>query len=64
MQVDHPGEAVVNAERLLSIVRELADVEITLQTDERHCIIRGQGSEFQNLHAELGRLPAGSCLRQ
>ncbi len=45
--VDKPGEAVVNADRLLSIVRELADVEITLQTDERHCIIRGAGSEFK-----------------
>ena len=57
MQVDHPGEAVVNAERLLSIVRELADVEITLQTDERHCIIRGQGSEFKIYMQNLADFP-------
>jgi DNA polymerase III subunit beta len=57
MQIDRPGEAVVNADRLLSIVRELADVEITLQTDERHCVIRGQGSEFKIYMQSLADFP-------
>lgn len=44
---DEPGEAVVPADRLLSIVRELDDLEVTLETDERSCVIRGTGSEFK-----------------
>ena len=57
LEVDTPGEVVVNAERLLSIVRELADVELTLQTDERQCIIRGQGSEFKIYMQNLADFP-------
>jgi DNA polymerase-3 subunit beta len=45
--VDKPGQAVVAADRLLGIVRELADVELLIQADERHCVIRGASSEFR-----------------
>lgn len=45
--VEEPGTAVISAERLLSIVRELADAEIRLDADDRHCIVRGAGSEFK-----------------
>jgi len=45
--VDRPGESVVSAERLLSIVREMPDAEISLEVDERHCVVRGEGSEFK-----------------
>ena len=45
--VDEPGVAVLGAERLLSIVRELVDVEIVLEVDERQCVIRAEGSEFR-----------------
>ncbi len=45
--VEEPGEAVVSAERLLSIVRELPDAEIRLEADARYCIVRGAGSEFK-----------------
>ncbi|MBU0641108.1 MAG: DNA polymerase III subunit beta [Planctomycetes bacterium] len=47
LTVDEPGELVVSADRMLSIVRELSDVEISLDADDRHCIIRGEGSEFK-----------------
>lgn len=47
LAVERPGEAVVPADRLLSIVRELADVEISIETDDRHCSIRGAGSAFR-----------------
>lgn len=46
-RVDTPGEAAVPAERLLGIVRELGDAEIRLESDERYCVIRGQGSELR-----------------
>jgi DNA polymerase-3 subunit beta len=45
--VEEPGVTVVAADRLLSIVRELADAEIMLEAGERQCILRGQGSEFK-----------------
>ncbi len=44
--VKRRGQAVVPADRLLGIVRELTDVEITLEVDDNSCIIRGRGSEF------------------
>jgi DNA polymerase-3 subunit beta len=47
INAEQPGEAVVPADRLLSIVRELGDIEISLETDSRQCVIRGQGSEFK-----------------
>jgi DNA polymerase-3 subunit beta len=46
LSVEEPGEVVVPAERVLAIVRELTDVEVALEVDERYCIIRGEGSEF------------------
>ena len=47
LAVEHEGEVVVPAERLLAIVRELGDVELSLEADERYCVIRGEGSEFR-----------------
>ena len=45
--VDEAGETVVSAERLLSIVREMPDAEISVQADARHCVVRGAASEFK-----------------
>jgi DNA polymerase-3 subunit beta len=45
--IDEPGVAVVAADRLLGIIRELDDVEITLEADDRACVIRGERSEFK-----------------
>jgi DNA polymerase-3 subunit beta len=45
--VEEPGEAVVPAERLLSIIRELPDAEIRVDCDARYCVVRGAGSEFK-----------------
>lgn len=47
LSVEQPGESVVSADRLLGIVREMADVELSLEVDDRHCIIRGEGSNFR-----------------
>lgn len=45
--VEQPGETVVPADRLLGIIREMADAEVLIQADDRHCTVRGQGSEFR-----------------
>lgn len=47
LQVKQAGETVVPIERLLSIVREMTDVELLVEADERYCTIRGEGSEFR-----------------
>jgi DNA polymerase-3 subunit beta len=47
LAIERPGEAVMKAEHLLGIVRELSDVEIQLEADDRQCTIRGSGSEFR-----------------
>ncbi|RMF71311.1 MAG: DNA polymerase III subunit beta [Planctomycetota bacterium] len=47
LAVDAPGVTVVPADRLLSIVRELPDVEIQMEVVERHCVIRGAGASFR-----------------
>lgn len=45
--VEESGEAVVSAERLLSVVREMPDAEIGVESDARYCVVRGAGSEFK-----------------
>ena len=45
--VEEPGEAVVSAERLSGIVREMPDAEIRLEADDKYCVVRGEGSEFK-----------------
>lgn len=51
------GRAVIPADRLLSIVRELNDVEIALEADERYCTIRGEGSEFRIFVMDVADFP-------
>jgi DNA polymerase-3 subunit beta len=47
VSVEREGEAVVPAHRLLPIVREMGDIEVAVEADERYCVIRGEGSEFR-----------------
>lgn len=45
--VKKAGQTVVHAGRLLEIVRELPDVEIAIEADDRHCTLRASGSSFK-----------------
>ena len=45
--VERPGVVVAPADRLLGIVRELPDVEVSVEVDNRHLVVRGVGSEFR-----------------
>lgn len=45
--VGREGQVVVSADRLVNIVREMPDVEVALEVSDRHCMIRGEGSEFR-----------------
>lgn len=57
LSVERSGEVVVPAERLLAIVREMGDVEISLEADERYCTIRGEGSEFRIFVMDVADFP-------
>lgn len=51
------GQAVVAADRLLGIIRELADVEVVLEAAEQFCTIRAEGSEFKVFVADPADFP-------
>jgi DNA polymerase-3 subunit beta len=57
LAVDRAGEVVVPTDRLLAIVRELGDVEVSLEADERYCVIRGEGSEFRIFVMDVADFP-------
>ncbi len=46
-RVERPGAVVVPAERLLAVVRDMPDEEISLEAAEEHCLIRGEGREYR-----------------
>ncbi len=56
--VEEPGEAVVPADRLLGIIREMPDAEIRLDVDQRYCVVRGAGSEFKIFVQPAADFPA------
>ncbi len=47
LSADEPGVAVVPADRFSGIIRELDDVEVQIEADDRACTIRGHGSSFK-----------------
>lgn len=57
VEVVEPGEAVVLADKLASIVRESQDETLHLETDERVCHIRGSDSHFQMFLQEASDYP-------
>ena len=46
VKVDKPGQAVLDAERLASIVRESTDDVLVLEMKDNSCEIRGTDSSF------------------
>jgi len=58
------GEVVVPADRLLSIIRELGDVEVALEADERYCVVRGEGSEFRIFVQNVADFPPVAALEE
>lgn len=46
-EVKKAGDAVVPADKLISIARESIDETLTLESDEQSCHIRGQDSHFE-----------------
>lgn len=57
MSVSKDGQVVVGADKLVNIIRELPDVEVALEVTDRHCLIRGEGSEFRIFTQNAGDFP-------
>jgi DNA polymerase-3 subunit beta len=47
LRVEEPGEALLPAGRVLAILRESTDEELSLSADAQTCVVRGQLNEFE-----------------
>ena len=47
VNITEPGEGILPAARLLAILRESQDDELTVEVDANACIVRGQHMEFE-----------------
>jgi DNA polymerase-3 subunit beta len=47
VRVEEPGEALLPANRVLAILRESTDEELSLTADAQTCLVRGQYNEFE-----------------
>src|SRR5262245_26454944 len=47
MRVEQPGEAMLPAAKLLSILRESTDDELSLEADESRVLVRGRVNKFE-----------------
>ena len=47
LKVEEPGEAILPAARLLAILREAQDEELSIEADASSCVVRGQSLEFE-----------------
>jgi DNA polymerase-3 subunit beta len=47
LQVQEPGDALLPAGRLLAILRESQDEELTIEADANACVVRGRYNEFE-----------------
>src|SRR5258708_35663608 len=47
IKVDEPGDAILPAARLLAILREAPDEELSIEADSNACIVRGAALEFE-----------------
>src|SRR5205814_5220297 len=46
MQVQEPGEAILPAQRLLAILREAREQDLSIEADSNNCSVRGEDMEF------------------
>jgi DNA polymerase-3 subunit beta len=47
VKVEEPGDALLPTARLVAILREATDEEMTLEAGAENCVIRGQANEFE-----------------
>jgi DNA polymerase III subunit beta len=47
LTIQEPGEAILPAAKLVSILREARDAELSIEADPSACIVRGESLEFE-----------------
>jgi DNA polymerase-3 subunit beta len=47
VKVDEPGDAIIPAAKMMSILRESTDEELTVEANNDACTVRGQFNEFE-----------------
>src|SRR5437588_955621 len=57
LKVEEPGEAILPAARLLAILREAQDEELSIEADANSCVVRGQSLEFEMPSEDPGNFP-------
>jgi len=57
INVAEPGEGILPAARLLAILRESQDEEMTIEVDANACIVRGEHVEFEMPSEEPANFP-------
>lgn len=46
VQISKPGSTLFPADRILSILQEMPDDQVTMEATAKRCVLRGQGNEF------------------
>jgi DNA polymerase-3 subunit beta len=57
IRVEEPGAALLPAGRVLAILRESADEELSIEANEQTCLVRGQLNEFEMGGEDPGDFP-------
>jgi DNA polymerase III subunit beta len=57
VNVGATGEALLPAGRVLAILRESTDEQMSIEVDEKHCLIRGEFNEFEMGGEDPGGFP-------
>jgi DNA polymerase-3 subunit beta len=57
VKVEEPGEAILPAARLVSILRESTDEELSIEAGPDACVVRGQLNEFEMLSEDPAAFP-------
>src|SRR5215831_12034011 len=47
VKVEETGDAIIPAGRMISILRESMDTDLTIEANHDKCIVRGQSNEFE-----------------
>jgi DNA polymerase-3 subunit beta len=57
LTVQEPGEAILPAQRLVAILREAQEEELTIEADASACMVRGKHLEFEMPSEDPGNFP-------
>ncbi|MFO0929043.1 MAG: DNA polymerase III subunit beta [Gemmataceae bacterium] len=57
LTIQEPGEAILPAARLIAILREARDGELTIEADPNACLVRGTQAEFEMPSEDPAQFP-------